>query len=83
MLDTIMSAHLERFTVLATAAMLLSLPAAASDWENLLGVYGIGVSISGTGTIRDLVQDFDAGSNERLALDLVYHGPQLGVFFKF
>ena len=30
-----------------------------------------------------LGQDFDAGPSERLALDLVYHGPQLGVFFRF
>ena len=61
-----MSVHLERFTVLATSAMLLSLPAAASDWENLLGVYGIGASISGTGTIRDLELDIDVDFDEIL-----------------
>ena len=61
-----MSVHLERFTVLAAAAMLLSLPAAASDWENLLGVYGIGASISGTGTIRDLELDIDVDFDEIL-----------------
>jgi hypothetical protein len=61
-----MSPHLERFTVLATATMLLSLPAAASDWENVLGVYGIGASISGTGTIRDLELDIDVDFDEIL-----------------
>jgi hypothetical protein len=30
-----------------------------------------------------LGQDFDAGPNDRLAMDVVYQGPQLGVFFKF
>jgi hypothetical protein len=30
-----------------------------------------------------LGQEFDAGRNERLELDLVYHGPQVGVFFRF
>jgi hypothetical protein len=61
-----MSPHLERFTVLATATMLLSLPAAASDWENVLGVYGIGASISGTGTIRNLELDIDVDFDEIL-----------------
>ena len=61
-----MSTHLERFTVLAAAAMLLSLPAAASDWENVLGVYGIGASISGTGTIRDLELDIDVDFDDIL-----------------
>ena len=61
-----MSVHLERITVLAAATMLLSLPAAASDWENLLGVYGIGVSISGTGTIRDLELDIDVDFDDIL-----------------
>ena len=61
-----MSTHLERFTVVAAGAMLLSLPAAASDWENVLGVYGIGASLSGTGTIRDLELDIDVDFGEIL-----------------
>jgi hypothetical protein len=61
-----MSKHHKRITVLATATMLLSLPAAASDWENVLGVYGIGASLSGAGTIRDLELDIDVDFGEIL-----------------
>ena len=61
-----MSNHHKRITVLATAMILLSLPAAASDWENVLGVYGIGASLSGTGTIRDLGLDIDVDFDEIL-----------------
>lgn len=54
-----MSTQIERITVLVTAALLLSLPAAASDWENGLGLYGTAASVTGTGTIRDLELDID------------------------
>ena len=54
-----MRTHLERTAVIAIAALLMSLPAAASDWENVLGLYGVGASITGTGTVRDLELDID------------------------
>ncbi len=57
-----MSTHLERTTVITIAALLMSLPAAASDWENVLGLYGVGASVTGTGTVRDVFHRYAAST---------------------
>lgn len=61
-----MSIRTERCALMLTVALLLSLPAAASDWENILGLDGAAASVTGTGTIGDFEEDIDVDFDDIL-----------------